>query len=219
MAKRTREAALETRARLLDSAETLFARHGVSHTTLADIADAASLTRGAIYGHFRNKADLLEALLERTRLPLEELIDAFVDRDAPDPLAAMQRAIRVCLRDAQCDPRRRRVFEILFNRCELVDDMASVAGRMREYAREGVANLERGLTNAKRRKQLPPTLDVRLAAALLHAQVTGLIRDSLLVPQHLDFVRDGERMVAAMFEVLLHAPTLHAAQHTESALA
>jgi TetR/AcrR family transcriptional regulator, acrAB operon repressor len=210
MARRTKEAALETRIRLLDSAEMLFARHGVSHTTLADIADAASLTRGAIYGHFRNKADLLEALLERTRLPLEELIGAFVDPLAPDPLAAMQRAILVRLHDAQCDARRRRVFEIVFNRCELVDEMASVASRMREYAREGLANLERGLMNAQRRDQLPQTLDVRLAAALLHAQVTGLIRDSLLVAQRLDFVRDGERMVAAMFEFLHHAPTLHA---------
>ncbi len=211
MAKRTREAALETRNSLLDSAEMQFARHGVSHTTLADIAEAAGLTRGAIYGHFRNKADLLEALLERTRLPLEELIGAFVDPHAVDPLAAMQRAILVCLHDAQCDARRRRVFEIVFNRCELVDDMASVAGRMREYARDGVANLERGLTNAKRRHQVPPTLDVRLAAALLHAQITGLIRDSFLVPQGLDFVRDGERMVAAMFELLHHSPTLNAA--------
>ncbi|MBN3858781.1 TetR family transcriptional regulator [Paraburkholderia sp. Ac-20340] len=209
MAKRTKEAAQETRTRLLDSAETLFALHGVSHTTLADIADAASLTRGAIYGHFRNKADLLEALLERTRLPLEELIGAFVDPQAQAPLAAMQRAILVCLRDAQCDARRRRVAEIVFNRCELVDDMAPVASRMREYARDGLENLERGLSNAKHRKQLAPTLDVRLAAALLHAQVSGLIRDNLLMPQHVDFVRDGAAMVAAMFEMLQHVPALH----------
>ncbi|MBB3258273.1 hypothetical protein F4827_003141 [Paraburkholderia bannensis] len=96
-------------------------------------------------------------------MPLEELIGAFVDPLAPDPLAAMQRAILVCLHDAQCDARRRRVFEIVFNRCELVDEMASVAGRMRECAREGLVNLERGLMNAQRRDQLPQTLDVRLA--------------------------------------------------------
>ncbi|WP_322049462.1 TetR family transcriptional regulator [Paraburkholderia sp. J67] len=206
MAKRTKEAAQATRSLLLDSAESLFAQYGVSHTSLADIADAAGLTRGAIYGHFRNKADLLEALLERTRLPLEALIGAYVDPQALDPLAAMQRAILVCLHDVQCDARRRRVFEIVFNRCELVDEMAPVAGRMREYASEGLANLERGLLNAKRRNQVPQALDVPLAAALLHAQVTGLIRDSLLVPQRFDFVRDGPRMVAAMFEVLRHAP-------------
>jgi TetR/AcrR family acrAB operon transcriptional repressor len=150
-------------------------------------------------------------------LPLEEWIGAFVDPQAQAPLAAMQRAILMCLRGAQCNERRRRVAEIVFNRCELVDDMAPVASRMREYAREGLENLERGLTNAKHRNQLAPTLDVRLAAALLHAQVSGLIRDHLLMPQHVDFVRDGAAMVAAMFEMLHHLPALHPSPQSASA--
>ena len=54
MARRTRDEALETRNTILDTAERVFSERGVSHTTLADIAAAAGVTRGAIYWHFKN---------------------------------------------------------------------------------------------------------------------------------------------------------------------
>lgn len=51
MARKTREEAEQTRYLLLDTAEQLFSEKGVSKTTLADIASAAGLTRGAVYWH------------------------------------------------------------------------------------------------------------------------------------------------------------------------
>jgi TetR/AcrR family acrAB operon transcriptional repressor len=48
VARRTKDAALETRNALLDTAERVFSERGVSHTSLADIAKAAGVTRGAI---------------------------------------------------------------------------------------------------------------------------------------------------------------------------
>ena len=49
MAKRTKAEALKTRQELIETAIAQFAQHGVSKTTLNDIADAANVTRGAIY--------------------------------------------------------------------------------------------------------------------------------------------------------------------------
>ena len=72
MARRTKEEALATRHGILDAAELLFQRQGVSRTTLQDIAQAAGLTRGAIYWHFKDKADLFNAMMERATMPLEE---------------------------------------------------------------------------------------------------------------------------------------------------
>ena len=60
--RRTKEEAAQTRAALLDAAEQLFAERGVSRTSLADIAAAAGVTRGAVYWHFRNKSELLDAI-------------------------------------------------------------------------------------------------------------------------------------------------------------
>ena len=76
MARRTKEDAQKTREQLLDAAETVFHRKGVSKTSLNDIAEEAGLTRGALYWHFKNKHDVFEAMLERMDLPLEILHQA-----------------------------------------------------------------------------------------------------------------------------------------------
>jgi TetR/AcrR family acrAB operon transcriptional repressor len=54
MARKTKEEAQETRNAILDAAELVFQEHGVSHTSLAEIAAAAGVTRGAVYWHFAN---------------------------------------------------------------------------------------------------------------------------------------------------------------------
>ena len=46
-------------------------RQGVSQTSLQQIAQQAGATRGAIYWHFKDKADLFNAMMERVTLPLE----------------------------------------------------------------------------------------------------------------------------------------------------
>src|SRR4051812_40843078 len=65
MARRTKEEAKETRNRILDTAEKVFVKKGVSNTSLAQLAQAAGLSRGAIYWHFRNKAALFDAMMKR----------------------------------------------------------------------------------------------------------------------------------------------------------
>ena len=74
MVRKTKEEAQETRNLILDTAEAVFSEKGVSRTTLNDIAKAADLTRGAIYWHFKNKADLFDAMLQRVILPMDEFI-------------------------------------------------------------------------------------------------------------------------------------------------
>ena len=72
MARKTKEEALATRASILDAAELLFHRQGVSRTSLHDIAAAAGVTRGAVYWHFKDKADVFTQMMDRVCLPVEE---------------------------------------------------------------------------------------------------------------------------------------------------
>ncbi len=51
----------ETRARIVESARTLFNRHGYDNVTIDMVMEAASLTRGGFYHHFRNKQELFAA--------------------------------------------------------------------------------------------------------------------------------------------------------------
>ncbi len=77
MARKTKAEAEATRESLLDAAESMFMEKGVARASLEEIARTAGVTRGgAVYWHFRNKQDILDAMLERVRAPpLGEMLD------------------------------------------------------------------------------------------------------------------------------------------------
>jgi len=62
---RRQERTETTRARLIQSAEKIFARDGFEAAKLEEIAADAGYTRGAFYANFDSKEDLFFALLER----------------------------------------------------------------------------------------------------------------------------------------------------------
>ena len=59
------ESVAQTRTRLLDAAEEVFAEQGFGATTLERIAERAGYTRGAVYANFASKDDLFLAVLDR----------------------------------------------------------------------------------------------------------------------------------------------------------
>ena len=78
--------AAATRARLLEISAAVFIERGYSAVSLRDIAVAAGVTKGAIYGHFRSKGQLLVEVI-RTQL---------AERDARFNIdAAMEQPIEV----------------------------------------------------------------------------------------------------------------------------
>ena len=60
----------QTRERILDVAEALFAARGYAGTSMREIASAADLTAASLYNHFDGKEALYEAVLERGIRPL-----------------------------------------------------------------------------------------------------------------------------------------------------
>jgi len=208
MVRRTKEEALETRNSILDAAERVFFEKGVSRTSLADIAQAAGVTRGAIYWHFSHKSDLFTEMFDRVLLPLDELKAASLDPNEPDPLGRLMEICIVCVRDTATDQRRRRVFDILFLKCELVEEMGPVMVRYQTNMREALVKIEGGLRNAISKGQLPADLDTKLAAAMVHAFVGGSLRDMLFLPDATDFTALGERMVEGIFDALRLSPAL-----------
>src|SRR4051794_18166144 len=116
MARRTKEEAQATRERLLDAAESLFREHGVTRTSLAEVATAAGMTRGAVYWHFKDKADLFRAMCDRATLPLETQFEHVGADIADDPLGVLRELSIGALRTLAEDARAQNVFEIVFHK-------------------------------------------------------------------------------------------------------
>ena len=56
-----------TREEIVANCLRLFARRGIHGTSIAEIAEASGLTKGAIYWHFESKEDLFAAILARIK--------------------------------------------------------------------------------------------------------------------------------------------------------
>jgi len=76
----------ETRSRLVAAAAEVFAEQGYERATIAGIARAAGLSSGAIYAHWRSKAELL---LETIRARGESEVADLLASDGPTDFGTM----------------------------------------------------------------------------------------------------------------------------------
>lgn len=204
MPRKTKEEALETRNRLLDAAERVFNDRGVSRTSLSEIAQAAGVTRGAIYWHFKNKLDLFDAMVERATLPLEASFEPDQLASSADPIAALREMCRLVFRNLRKDAQMHRVFDIARHKCEFVDEMAPLRERILECRNECIQTMATCLKAAVRAGQLPATLDTRREAIGLHALMDGIIVDWLLNPKGYSLERDADAMIETYVVGLAH---------------
>jgi len=195
VARKTKLEALATRDAILDAAEQLFREHGVSRTSLQDIAAAAGLTRGAIYWHFQDKGDVFNAMMERATAPLEaQLTQGSADGDA-DPLAHVHSLAMAPLRLTASDERTRNVFDIAMHKVEYVDELVAARDRHLAVYDRCLPSMEQALEAAIDQGRLSRALAPRASAIGMWAIVDGLLRVWLLNPQAFDLVAVGEQVV------------------------
>ena len=208
MVRRTKEEALQTRSQILEAAEKAFYERGISRTTLAEIAGIAGVTRGAIYWHFKDKADLIQAMLDSLHEPLDELAKAGANPDEADPLGCMRQLLVTLFQRVALDSKTRRITEILFHRCELTDEMSDLRQQRQTDSVECNGRIDQSLRNAIHRGQLPATLDTARAAICLHAYIDGLLSQWLLVPESFSLQRDAELLVDSALDMLRESQAL-----------
>ncbi|MGH8383330.1 TetR family transcriptional regulator [Pseudomonas sp.] len=208
MVRRTKEEAQETRAQILEAAEKAFYKRGVARTTLADIAKLAGVTRGAIYWHFNDKAELVEAMLESLHEPLDALARASESEDEVDPLGCMRKLLVQLMHQTVLDPKTRRINEILHHKCEFTDDMCEIRQQRQTSTLECHAHIALSLGNAVKRGQLPADVDPERAALAIYAYIDGLIRRWLLLPESFDLLGKAEQWIDTGLDMLRLSPSL-----------
>jgi TetR/AcrR family acrAB operon transcriptional repressor len=195
MARRTKEEAQQTRSALLDAAEAVFDARGVSGASLQEVAETAGLTRGAVYWHFRNKADLFNAMMDRAILPFEQQWLAAAPDDAADPLGRLRELLLDILRQTAADARLQRVLAISTQKVEYVGELDAIRERHLHVCAQALQRFEALLRLAGRAGQLSPGVAPKAAARALHALVDGLIGNWMLDRKAFDLCRVGRSAV------------------------
>lgn len=202
MVRKTKEEALATRAQLLDAAECVFSQQGVAHASLADVASAAGVTRGAVYWHFQNKSDLLFALWERVALPMQHSLDGIRSEFAHDPLAMIRAKSRWVFHRVVHDESTRNFMSILLLRCEFVEEIAHAREFMTAQRENCVGQVAGEFQLAIDAGQLPASLPAKEAAIGMLATMDGVCMHWLFDTRLFDLEKLGSRVVDAYLDGL-----------------
>jgi len=186
----------QTRERLLEAAAKVFAAKGYFGAAVDDIADAAGLTKGAVYAHFRTKEALYLALtIERGRHQIDAIRERFDGSESNESVADwVAKGVADVVRDraqiaidlefltyAARDPKLRRELKDLENRG------TELAVRLTEKL----------WTEHGRR----PSISARDFHRLINGLAAQLSTEALLNPKE-DFSQDVTRLVRFLFDAL-----------------
>ncbi len=154
---------------LLDAAEELITAKGIAEVTITDIVRAAGVSVGCFYGRFRDKDELLLALLERLIRRLDERVTEF---EHPDNFrgASLSAIVHVCIRELITVFRgRRALFAAVTARSHYNETMCEVGKDFRTRVIQRFA-----LLMLRQRQQIRHP-DPELAAELAAQMVFGLL--------------------------------------------
>jgi AcrR family transcriptional regulator len=187
---------------LLDAALAVFAERGYRNARIDDVAEAAGVTKGAVYHHFANKEQLLSRAIEHYLAKAFGNLDALL-RGEGGPASVR---IRLLLRRGfgSSDPNRRRVLALL-----LQDLRHDVPRAYRQWLAGGPMKgwqlltdlIEDGKTNGEFRPDVVAESAARVTIAGLMAQLVwqGLAAE---VP---GLAIDEDRLVDSTVDLLLHS--------------
>ncbi|NDP41269.1 MAG: TetR family transcriptional regulator [Aromatoleum sp.] len=179
--RRTKQESEQTRQDVLAAARRVFARRGVTRTTIGQIAVEAGVTRGAVYWHFADKTKIFHAMREQVSVPLLDRTDFELLSGADgDALEAVERFLRDLFDTIANDRETRRTFQIMLLKCEYVDEFAPELPRQIANWRTLEAKLTNAYERARRMRAMRGDLSPTLAALETCVFVSGLIRLSLL---------------------------------------
>lgn len=198
MVRRTKEEAEQTRRSILAAARKTFHEQGVGNTSLEQIAQAAGLTRGAIYWHFANKEELFRAMRQEVTVPLADRMDYTLLSDpATAPLDRIRNFLMQFSDSVSDDPSVRHTMEILNFKCEFVGEMQQDLADYVAHSEECLAKLQRTYQAAQRNGDMRTGISPKMAAMETLVFLTGLLRLRLLGVPALQTRRELNALIAA----------------------
>jgi AcrR family transcriptional regulator len=202
MPRRTKEEASKTRDSILNAAERVFYTYGVARTSMEHIAQAAKVTRGAIYFHFHDKIEVFEAMMQRVFLPQEDILERLAASGSQHPLDDLKKACCEALQKMGSDNRRKRVISIMMLRCEYVKEMAPILKRRRACKDRMLERSLKLFEQAQKLGQLSSRITPLIAALSLQAMMGGLIIGALEGRKAFDLIKTAPTCLEAFFESL-----------------
>ena len=172
--RKTKESAMETRRKLLDSALGVMSEKPFSSVSMNDIAERVGMSKGAVYWHFKNKNDVLINLLE---MILDEMVHGFGQISSlPDGFSGLRRFFRMKI-TSLADGERAQMINMLMHRLhEWPEEVArSVTDSIHNMTKRELGMLTKLVARAQERREIRDDIPANDIAGLMSAIFYGMM--------------------------------------------
>lgn len=174
MARRTKEEAEQTRKDILHSALDIFVEKGYSKTTFDEIAKRINLTKGAVYWHFRNKPDIIAAMIKEVFY----LVNTAIRQKIPE-VETLEDLRRYFLYDAELIEKnnnyRKFLFFVIFQMEWSETIFLKISSSIAEIRTYPFKIIKQALTNAQKSGEMSPELDIDNAVIAIFSLWQGML--------------------------------------------
>jgi TetR/AcrR family transcriptional regulator, repressor of the mexAB-oprM multidrug resistance operon len=197
--RKTKEATEISKLRILLAAEEEFCRRGFVAANIDNIAKAAGLTKGAIFWHYKSKADLFKETIKRTTGRVKAIFQETFSSSQPI-MEKCREIIKRVKKDKAFE-----ILTVLSNADNTGDIPNGVLNECYEELSEIFKFAVQSFSDAKKNGELRPDTDIRNVLVTITLIMNGFAKmkdiKSMIAPigGHID----DEYVINAMFDGLL----------------
>ena len=203
MARRTKEEAQQTRETILVAALDMFCDKGYTRTTFDEIAKKINLTKGAIYWHFRNKPDIIKALI----IEAFERNQAVINREIPK-VKTLSDLLRYFKYEAQMVRDiaifRKFLFFVMYQMewSEGLFNTLNISGPINQIKNFHHEMITKVLTDSIQKGEIRKDIDISMTSQIITALWDGILHQAIGKNYHGDFPELTEQSFQLIFKSL-----------------
>jgi TetR/AcrR family acrAB operon transcriptional repressor len=200
LARKTKELALETREKLMESALDVMSEKPFDVVSISEIANRVGLSKGAVYWHFKNKNDLFVNLIRRIGENMG--LDSSCEGNPPEDFEGLRRFFHEKLEKTNNNERMQKINKLLHRAGEWPDDVRAAAEALvsekTKHDREIIAVIAGVILRCQERGEVRADFPANEIATLIFAIFHGMF----FLQLHGIFSRDFAKYTNFIFDAL-----------------
>lgn len=200
--KKTKTEALKTKEHLMLAALETFYQKGIARTSLNEIAQAAGVTRGALYWHFKNKEDLFDAIFRRICDDMDTQMQQDLDSNGRNSWEGFRTTLLNFFERLEHHLVNYKFYSVLFLKCEHTAQNQAAIALVGKYKQQWREKLECTLAASIAQQALPPDLNTDLAIIYIFCVLDGLIQNWTAAPHSFELSHAAPLIIDMMLDNL-----------------
>ncbi|MCB1604803.1 MAG: TetR family transcriptional regulator [Xanthomonadales bacterium] len=199
--RKTKEQAQKTKETILMAALDCFSKKGYFNTSLDDIARSASVTRGAVYWHFKNKPEIFDALHDSLHQPFIQMITQDLEKSDDHPLKQLEHLVIFMLKNLESNQTKKRTLR-LFYQCDYSGDLLQFKQKHQDKKISSLELLSYYFERAQKKGQLTEEANPDILTLTLHCFLRGILYEYLIGSDLISMENHAHLLVTQLFKGL-----------------